>query len=79
MNLRYAYKGIPKRFHTELVMKCVLNFVIYSSPPLELAALFYMRGQSCQWSLKWYFFSPYWWFCRLSPCFHLCGLWRDNL
>jgi hypothetical protein len=49
------------------------------SRPLQYADMFHMRGLTCQWYLKLYYVGLCWRFCKFSPCFHLCGLWRFDL
>jgi hypothetical protein len=52
---------------------------ICSSPPVEIANMFYTKIPSCQRSPKWYFVSLHWSICKIPPCFRPCNMWRNNL
>lgn len=49
-----------------------------TSPPIQNSMPCSTRGLTCQESPKWYTVS-FCWFYNLSPWFHPCNLWRDNL
>jgi hypothetical protein len=46
---------------------------------LTTASTFHTRGPISQQSPKCYLIGLSGQFCKLSPCFHLCDLWRDDL
>jgi hypothetical protein len=50
-----------------------------SSPPLQFTGTLHTTGLTCQQSPKLYFIDLCWWFCELSPRFHLWDLRRDEL
>jgi len=72
---------IPAVYSRQWATKA-LSLQIYpshSNPPKEFVVLIYKRSLTYEQSLKWHYVSICSQFCKISPCFQLCQLWKDEL
>jgi hypothetical protein len=61
------------------VVQTLQTYTARSNSAIEFASIFCMRDLTCQQLLKWSFIGHCWWHCKVSPCFCVYCLWRDDV